>query len=279
MYMNINKKELQELTQHFYNITGILVNVYDQKENLICAYPKVMCRFCAEIRKHPELEKKCIENDEVAFKICKQTQQSYKYHCHMGLVEVATPIVYQDKILGYMLFGQITDYKNQNELFTKMKEYLQQYKLDQKYMKKSLKEIHYCSDEYLQSLVKLLEMCANYIWINSMICIRKEGLALEIDCYIREHMKEELSVSGVCRKFGIGKSTLYEISKNNFGCGIGEYIQQLRNERAKELLKDKNVRVSEIAENVGIRDVNYFIRFFKKRNQCTPKEYQKQFSK
>ena len=85
-------------------------------------------------------------------------------------------------------------------------------------------------------------------------------------------------MTSLCRQFNIGRSTLYEISKHNFGCSINEYIQYQRNELAKELLVQNDMSVAEVAEAVGIRDTNYFIRFFKKRNGCTPKAWQKERS-
>ena len=34
------------------------------------------------------------------------------YHCHMGLVEIASPIIYGETLLGYILIGQFTDAPN-----------------------------------------------------------------------------------------------------------------------------------------------------------------------
>lgn len=275
MYINANKKELLELAKHFYNITNTLISIYDENQEPICAYPDNMCDFCFEIRKSNDLTAKCIANDNAAFEVCKTTKQTYIYRCHMGLIEVATPIVYNNIILGYMLFGQLTDLEDTTSLMSKIESAVNDYNLNRDVLVSSLPKIHYRSEDYIQSIAKLLEMYANYIWINSIIDIKNEGIAFSIDLYIKEHIKEDLSIPELCRQFSIGRSTLYEISKANFGCSISEYIQNYRNECAKKLLKNKERSVSEVAEAVGIRDVNYFIRFFKKRNGCTPKVYQK----
>lgn len=275
MYINTNKKELQELAKKFYNITKTLISIYDDKENLICSYPDYLCQFCTEVRKSSDLTYKCISCDENAFKICKQTKQTHIYRCHMGLLEVATPIIYNNVILGYMLFGQFTDSENKTGLLSIAKNIAHTYQLDEAILAAGLSKISCYSQEYIQSIAQLLEMCANYIWLNSIISVKKEGIAFSIDLYLKEHLTESLSVPQICHEFNIGKSTLYEISKNNFGCSITEYIRYLRNEQAKDLLKNKDFSVSEVAEMIGIKDVNYFIRFFKKENGCTPKTYQK----
>ncbi len=276
MYINTNKKELLQLAKYFYNITHTLISIYDEKENLICTYPDNMCEFCTEVRKNPELTQKCIKNDEAAFQVCKATRKTHIYHCHMGLIEVATPIIYNNVILGYMLFGQITDSRDKTALLSNIEGAIRQYSLNGDTLRSCIPKIHYRTEEYIESIAKLLEMCANYIWLNSIISIKKEGIAFSIDLYIKEHIRDSLTVPELCHQFNIGRTTLYEISKNNFGCSINEYIQYQRNELAKDLLMQKDMSVAEVAEAVGIKDTNYFIRFFKKRNGCTPKAWQKE---
>lgn len=278
MYINTNKRELLQLAKYFYNISHTLISIYDEKENLICTYPDTMCEFCSEVRKNAELTQKCIQNDLAAFEVCKATRKTHIYHCHMGLIEVATPIIYNNIILGYMLFGQITDTRDKTALLSNIESAIRQYNLDRNALRSCLPGIHYRTEEYIESITKLLEMCANYIWLNSIISIKKEGIAFSIDLYIKEHIQDSLTVPELCHQFNISRTTLYEISKNNFGCSINEHIQYLRNELAKDLLIEKDMSVAEVAEAVGIQDTNYFIRFFKKRNGCTPKAWKKERS-
>lgn len=275
MYINTNIQELHELTKHFYNITHTLITIYDKDQNPICAYPDSMSAFCTEVRSIPELHRKCLQCDRIALEICKETCQTYNYQCHMGLIEVATPIIYNGMILGYLLFGQITDKKSKEALLPTIRQTAEEYHLNLDSLSANLNKICYRSDDYIQSISKLLEMCANYIWLNSIISFKKEGIAYSLDMYIKEHIEEDLNVHALCRQFNIGRTTLYEIAKKNFGCNITEHIQHYRNEYAKKLLKGKEMTVSEVAAAVGIPDTNYFIRFFKKHNGCTPAAYRK----
>lgn len=252
MLIQTNKEKLEELAKYFHTITNTLICIYDKEEHLICSCPNTFCSFCTEVRQNPALDCKCREVTKAAFEICKTTRKTHIYHCHMGLVEVATPIIYNDILLGYMVFGQVS---SSAQMSRKAK-------------------VPLWSEEYIQAIAKLLEMCANYILLNSIISVRNEGLAFQIDLYLRENLTGDLSVPAICRQFGIGKSTLYEIFKSNFGCSLSERIQYYRNEAAKKLLKETSLSVSEISEAVGFHDSNYFIRFFKKQNGCTPKAYQ-----
>jgi len=273
MFINANLSELQKLAKYFYNITKTLISIYDENQNFLCAYPDTMCEFCAEIRKEPLLSRKCRENDRAAFRICGKTRKTYIYHCHMGLIEVATPIIYNNIIMGYMLFGQITDQKNKQNLILEIKKQLP-FHLNFEELSVKINQTHYRSREYIESISSLLEMCANYIWLNSIISIRNEGIAYSINTYINEHLQEDLSINSLCEKFNFGRSTLYEIFKKNFGCSITSHVQCCRIHKAKVLLKSHNLNITQVAEQVGIPDTNYFIRIFKKQTGQTPKNYQ-----
>jgi two-component system response regulator YesN len=59
-----------------------------------------------------------------------------------------------------------------------------------------------------------------------------------------------------------------ELNKN-----FVEYINEVRIEKAKELLRDVRYKTYEIADRVGIQDARYFSRLFKKHTGMTPTEY------
>ncbi len=55
------------------------------------------------------------------------------------------------------------------------------------------------------------------------------------------------------------------------------YITEVRMEKAREYLKDTELSVIEIAENVGYEDSQYFFRVFKKTTGVTPLQYRQQY--
>lgn len=59
------------------------------------------------------------------------------------------------------------------------------------------------------------------------------------------------------------------------GINFNDYLNNLRIEHAKELLISLDLRVQEIALQVGYLNVNSFIRMFKRASGLTPGEYRK----
>lgn len=107
-----------------------------------------------------------------------------------------------------------------------------------------------------------------------MVTLRHENLPMQIDNYITSHLTEPLDSERLCNVFSIGKTRLYEIAKESYGCGIAEHIRRLRIEKAKALLSDRpEMPVSEAAFACGFTDYNYFITVFKKYAGISPGKF------
>ncbi len=55
-----------------------------------------------------------------------------------------------------------------------------------------------------------------------------------------------------------------------------DYLNGIRVERARELLKDVKYKTYEVAEQVGIPDAHYFSKIFRRYTGMTPTEYREQ---
>ncbi len=91
--------------------------------------------------------------------------------------------------------------------------------------------------------------------------------------YITEHYTEKIYLDNLCFIFGTNKTTICREFKDAFGQTIVEYIHYLRIKTAKQMLRNKNVSVTEISERLGFDSVHYFCRLFKKSTGFSPTEY------
>lgn len=91
--------------------------------------------------------------------------------------------------------------------------------------------------------------------------------------YIQKHFNEDISVTEVAEHLYVTPNYLSRIFKKETGEGCAEYINQVRMEKAKALLKNTLYLAYEIAEMVGFRDANYFSLAFKKYTGMSPTEY------
>ncbi|WP_019635675.1 response regulator transcription factor [Paenibacillus fonticola] len=97
--------------------------------------------------------------------------------------------------------------------------------------------------------------------------------------HLEDHFQdEELSLSGVAAHFYLNPSYLSRTFKAESGYSFVEYLTRLRMERAKYLLSHTQLKVYEVAEEIGIKNPHYFGIMFKKYTGEPVNLYRKKFN-
>lgn len=85
------------------------------------------------------------------------------------------------------------------------------------------------------------------------------------------------SIDEIAESINVSKDHLHKLFKKELGISPIKFVNNLRLEKAKELLENTFLRIKEIRTLVGINDEADFIRDFKKHYGLTPSEYRKNF--
>ncbi|WP_028391706.1 response regulator transcription factor [Bacillus cihuensis] len=88
--------------------------------------------------------------------------------------------------------------------------------------------------------------------------------------YIQEHFHEELSLKTLSYKFHINSIYLGQLFQKETGLVFSEYMNHLRLEKAKQLLRGTHLKAGIIGKQVGYSDSAYFYKQFKKVVGITP---------
>ena len=91
--------------------------------------------------------------------------------------------------------------------------------------------------------------------------------------FIREHSDEELSLTRVAKTVNMSANHLSEKFKEVTGVNFVDYVARIRLGKARDLLQDRQLRISEIAFAVGFQSLSQFNRVFKKKFGKSPTEY------
>ncbi len=102
-------------------------------------------------------------------------------------------------------------------------------------------------------------------------------LILSIQTWLELNYTKNTDLEGISRRFNTSVSSLKRRFKQATGETPNKYIQNLRIERAKELLKFSDLSISLVAYEVGYEDVSYFGSLFKRLAGNTPNLYRKSF--
>lgn len=278
--INLNQTLLLELMQDFYILTGIRIVIFDSTYHEILAWPSSHCRFCQLMHDHEITKAKCEESDAKSFQRCKQKSKLEIYHCHAGLVEATAPLIDNDMIIGYIMFGQISDLSCEQETIEMLKEVLACYQLDD-----SCFDIPGCADaifrithktpQQIRAAGKILEACTSYVLLKDMISLQRRNFITNLNAFLLEHLSEDLSIERLMHEFHVSRNKLYDSANEYLGMGIAEHIKALRMKEARRLLRGTDLAVQEIAYRVGFSDYNYFCRTFKKEVGMPAKQYRK----
>lgn len=98
-------------------------------------------------------------------------------------------------------------------------------------------------------------------------------LAQRIAHYIQENYGSSLQMEELERRFFMSSSSLLSAFKKKKNMTITAYIEAVRMEKARELLKSGLYSVQDTAEAVGYLDANYFCKVFKRYTGSTPSKY------
>jgi YesN/AraC family two-component response regulator len=140
------------------------------------------------------------------------------------------------------------------------------------------------STKQYDAMVRLLTIFAQHIsMISNQILIHQENseppLITRAKRYIEEKQSEDLSLGEVAK--AVNTSTFYfcKMFKKATGLHFTEYVSRVRIEKAKNLLLNPNLRISEVAYEVGFQSLTHFNRVFKKITGQSPTEFRNRLSR
>ncbi|MGF7036555.1 two-component system response regulator YesN [Paenibacillus mucilaginosus] len=103
-----------------------------------------------------------------------------------------------------------------------------------------------------------------------------EGPVVEkVRRFIDDHLAEELTREELAAYVHFHPSYLSRLFKRTTGFSLTGYILERRMDKAKRLLAESTLRVSDIAQTVGYSNFSHFTKLFKKATGQTPQDYRK----
>lgn len=151
---------------------------------------------------------------------------------------------------------------------------LEEFKLNRKYRNDSLSNIivKLCNEStrenvksfVLSELKELIEL------MDDNNRIKYSPVVQQVISIVNEKYYEELSLKTLAQKYNVNSSYLGQIFNKEVGVSFSEYLNKIKNTKAKELILNTNMKINDIAKSVGYIDTSYFYRKFKKYFGVSP---------
>jgi AraC-like DNA-binding protein len=95
--------------------------------------------------------------------------------------------------------------------------------------------------------------------------------------YMELHLADNIDVKVVAPRFGYTREHFTRLFRQATGTSPGNYLVNLRLEKAKQLLRLMDEKLESVAGSCGFANANYLCRVFKRRFGLTPVDYKKTF--
>ena len=108
---------------------------------------------------------------------------------------------------------------------------------------------------------------------------RHTNITANVEIYLKERIRENISLLETAQHFGYSVSNIQKIFKAVTGQSIIVYFNKLKLEEAKRLISENNMTFSQISSYLSFSNPNYFSRIFKTTVGMTPTEYANLYQK
>jgi AraC-like DNA-binding protein/ligand-binding sensor protein len=203
--------------------------------------------------------------------------------CELGLVDTAVPVRLGEKLIGFLQTGQVLRKKATPSQINHAAELLVEWGVD---INRERLDAAYAGTKVLtnkqyNSMIKLLAIFAEHIsLVSNQIVVRQQNseplVITRAREFIAENHEEEISLGQVARAVNTSTFHFCKMFKKATGLHFTQYVSRVRTEKAKNLLLNPNLRVSEIAYQVGFQSLTHFNRVFKRITGESPTAYREQ---
>lgn len=271
MTAEFDTKKISTMLQDFYNATGIDMDLLKGDFTPASGHRLRNNRYCSLVQSTAAGRLACKESDAQLLQQCAATGQMQTHICHAGLVDVAIPIVYDDSILGYIIFGRMKP----NLDFSALEHYIARLGVGIPEAESAYDQIPFFDKEKIHSLSNIATLMVKYILLERMLTPKTTGNIEKAVAYIQDNLHRELSIQDISRNSNLSKTMLYEAFHRRFHCTVSGYINSKRVERSMELLRKTDLSMEDISQRVGFSSASYYSKIFKKHTGTSPLQYRK----
>ncbi len=205
--------------------------------------------------------------------------------CELGLSDTAVPIRFGNRLVGFLQTGQVFRKKPTENRFNQAAQQVAQWGLEIE--KDQLKNAYFAtkvlSSAQHEGVVKLLAIFGQHIsMVSNQILVQRASAEpasiTRAKQFIQDNQSEDLSLGMVAKAVNMSAFYFCKMFKKATGLNFTDYVSRVRVEKARNLLLNRNLRISEIAFEIGFQSLTHFNRVFKRVTGQSPTEYRRQLA-
>ena len=247
--------------------------------------------FCEIAKSTPSGLRFCLKCKSRSIKKALKIEDFYIGHCYLGITEIVKPVYWKEKPLCIIYLGQFII----KEQLPMVKEKIEKnskisgVKKEKLYQQiNSIPQIEINSLKKYKEIINILEHQIYLVAANKVINIQtnnkpaspiytktKNWVVDSVQLYINKYYNKNLKLSQLADLFFIHPHYLSKLFKKETGENFTNYVNRIRIQNSKNLLKRTDDKIINISMQVGFNNVTYFNRVFKEYTGLTPGEYRR----
>jgi AraC-like DNA-binding protein len=222
----------------------------------------------------------CMEARARALRGVSRQSRPFQVNCYAGLTEVAVPVVVRGHHLATLMSGQVMrreatqrDFEIVLKLIGAGRDRAWEARLHKAYF-----DTPVVNAERFEAIIQLLGVFAQYL----ADFIDEHAIAFSSDDppavtsakrFVHEHVDEPIALESVVGHVRLSRFYFCKLFKKATGMTLTEYVTRVRLERAKTLLGDPALRISEVVFASGFGSIPRFNSVFKRHLGMAPTAY------
>jgi len=242
-------------------------------ENPFCALMAQTNRTCAA----------CLQIQQQAADTAKEGPATVT--CFAGLCETAVPIRLGERLLGFFVTGQVALRKPSKVQFRSIMQKILQWgsQIDLKHLEDAYFHSKVLSPRQYEATIRLLAIFGKHLsFIANQMAIRRgeaePPMIRQAKAYIAGHHAGPIGLDELAKAMHVSTFYFCKMFKKATGLTFTDYLGRVRVEKAKNLLLNPHLRVSEIGYAVGFQSLTHFNRVFRELTGDSPTKFRNELN-
>jgi AraC-like DNA-binding protein/ligand-binding sensor protein len=278
-------KTYQDYERSFSETTGLAMSLRSVESWQLPHHGKRFeNRFCGMLAQKSSACAACLQTQQQLSETA--THEAKTVTCQAGLCDTAVPVRMGDQLIGFLTTGGVFAKKPTEAQYNRTSKLLADWgvETDAGEIREAFFDTRVLSQRKHESVVRLLSIFAEHLsMVSNQIAVQEQNTESPIITrakqFIIEHQTEDLSLDDVAKAVHTSKFYFCKMFKKSTGINFTDFLSRVRTERAKNLLLNRNLRVSEIAYEVGFQSLTHFNRVFKRILGRSPTNYREQLAR
>lgn len=255
------------------------------------------CSFCHFAKGDDRGDMDCVVNKLAANRVVSRRREGLEGFCHLGLFDMAEPLIYQGRVLGVFYYGSVVVRGKESLTKRKIRRYCERRGISMEPYLEAVARVPVIDPkaipryrEALRSVVRLAHYFCESAGVRPELYRNRElrfpytdpqelpYVVKETMHYVTTHLDEPFIVKDIASHLRCHPDFLSRKFKQHTGVDLSLYLQQARVDRAKRLLENPKIDIGTAADQSGFSDRVHFSKVFRRVTGITPGQYQRQYA-